>query len=37
VFVLLHAVVYADATTWLQGAVVGFFNWLGFIAIALWS
>src|SRR4051812_5521956 len=31
-FVLLHAVVYAGAHLALQGAAVGFFNWLGFMA-----
>jgi hypothetical protein len=31
-FVLVHAVHYAAVTTALQGAVVGFFNWLGFVA-----
>jgi len=31
-FVLVHAVVYAGAATIGQGAAVGFFNWLGFIA-----
>jgi hypothetical protein len=31
-FILLHAVHYAGATTLLQGAAVGFLNWLGFIA-----
>jgi hypothetical protein len=31
-FVLLHAVHYAGATSLGQGAAVGFFNWLGFIA-----
>ena len=35
VFVLLHAVVYAGANTWPQGAAVGFFNWLGFIAMPM--
>jgi hypothetical protein len=30
-FVLLHAVYYAGAKTWLTGAVVGVLNWLGFI------
>jgi glycerol uptake facilitator-like aquaporin len=33
-FVLLHAVHYAGATTAAQGAAVGFFNWIGFIAVA---
>ena len=32
-FVLVHAVHYAGATTLVLGAVVGFFNWLGFIAV----
>jgi len=32
-FVLAHAVVYAGAATILQGAAVGFWNWLGFIAV----
>jgi|SRR5579863_9652201 uncharacterized protein DUF1761 len=32
-FVLVHAVVYAGAATIWQGAAVGFFNWLGFIAV----
>ncbi len=32
-FVLVHAVVYAGAATIGQGAAVGFFNWLGFIAV----
>jgi hypothetical protein len=31
-FVLAHAVHYAGAVTWAQGAAVGFFNWLGFVA-----
>ncbi len=31
-FVLVHAVHYAGATGWAQGAAVGFFNWLGFVA-----
>jgi hypothetical protein len=30
-FVLVHAVHYAGATGWAQGAAVGFFNWLGFV------
>jgi hypothetical protein len=34
-FVLVHAVVYAGAATIGQGAAVGFFNWLGFIAVIL--
>jgi hypothetical protein len=32
-FVLVHAVHYANATTALLGAAVGFFNWLGFVAV----
>ena len=31
-FVLLHAVYYAGASTALQGALVGFLAWLGFVA-----
>ena len=31
-FVLAHAIVYAQAVTLGQGAMVGFFNWLGFVA-----
>lgn len=30
---LIHAIVYAGANTYLQGTAVGFFNWLGFIAM----
>jgi Protein of unknown function (DUF1761) len=33
-FVLVHAVHYAGANSWAQGAAVGFFNWLGFVAVA---
>ena len=33
-FVLVHAVHYAGAHNWTQGAAVGFFNWLGFVAVA---
>ena len=33
-FVLLHAVRYAGAQGIGQGAAVGFFNWLGFVAVA---
>ena len=33
-FVLVHAIRYAGAVTPLQGMAVGFFNWLGFIAVA---
>lgn len=32
-FVLVHAVHYAGAATASQGAIVGFFNWLGFVAV----
>lgn len=32
-FVLAHAVRYAGATTAAQGMAVGFFNWLGFVAV----
>ena len=32
-WVLAHAVIYAGATTFGLGAAVGFFNWLGFIAV----
>ncbi len=32
-FVLLHAVKYAGAESAAQGAAVGFFNWLGFVAV----
>jgi hypothetical protein len=31
-FVLVHAVHYAGAAGMVQGAMVGFFNWLGFVA-----
>lgn len=31
-FVLVHAVVYAGASTLALGAAVGFLNWLGFVA-----
>ncbi|HYM02888.1 MAG TPA: DUF1761 domain-containing protein [Stellaceae bacterium] len=31
-FVLVHAIRYAGAQGVAQGAVVGFFNWLGFVA-----
>jgi hypothetical protein len=34
-FVLVHAIVYAEAHTFGQGAAVGFFNWLGFIAMPM--
>jgi hypothetical protein len=33
-FVLVHAVHYAGANGGGQGAAVGFFNWLGFVAVA---
>jgi biotin transporter BioY len=33
-FVLVHAVHYAGTNNWMQGAAVGFFNWLGFVAVA---
>jgi len=33
-FVLLHAVHYAGVHSWGQGAAVGFFNWIGFVAVA---
>ena len=32
-FVLVHAVRYAGATTAPEGMAVGFFNWLGFVAV----
>ncbi|MGA2485597.1 MAG: DUF1761 domain-containing protein [Roseiarcus sp.] len=32
-WVLAHAVVYAGATTLGTGVAVGFFNWLGFVAV----
>ena len=32
-FVLVHAIRYAGATTATQGMAVGFFNWLGFVAV----
>ena len=32
-FVLVHAIRYAGAATALQGLAVGFFNWLGFVAV----
>ncbi|SRR5712692_3426787 len=32
-FVLVHAIRYAGATTVPQGMAVGFFNWLGFVAV----
>jgi len=33
-FVLVHVIRYAGAATPLQGMAVGFFNWLGFVAVA---
>lgn len=32
-FVLVHAIRYAGATTVPEGMAVGFFNWLGFVAV----
>src|SRR5579862_5806377 len=32
-FILAHAVYYAGAQTWLYGAIVGLFNWLGFVVV----
>jgi len=32
-FVLAHAVFYAGASNSMQGAAVGFFNWLGFVLV----
>jgi hypothetical protein len=32
-YVLVHATHYAGASGWAQGAMVGFFNWLGFMAV----
>jgi uncharacterized protein DUF1761 len=32
-FILVHAVHYAEAQTWLTGAAVGLLNWFGFIAV----
>ncbi len=34
-FVLVHAVVYAQATAFPAGLAVGFFNWIGFVAVAM--
>lgn len=34
-FVLVHAVHYAGARSAGQGATVGFFNWLGFVATVM--
>jgi|ERR1051326_1846102 hypothetical protein len=36
-FVLVHAVKYAGAQGIAQGAVVGFLNWLGFVAVTTLS
>lgn len=36
-YVLVHAVHYAGATTLATGAMVGFFNWLGFIGVTTLS
>jgi hypothetical protein len=36
-YVLVHAAHYAGAKTWDQGALVGFFNWLGFIGVTTLS
>ncbi len=36
-YVLVHAVHYAGATTIVQGLLVGFFNWLGFIGVTTLS
>jgi hypothetical protein len=33
-FVLVHATHYAGAATAAQGAAVGFFNWVGFVAVS---
>ena len=32
-FILVHAVVYAGATTWAMGLAVGLLNWFGFVAV----
>lgn len=34
-FVLRHFVVYAGANTWQEGAIVGFWVWLGFVVTTL--
>lgn len=34
-FVLVHAIRYAGATGPVQGAAVGFFNWLGFVFVVM--
>ena len=36
-WVLAHAVAYAGAATLGAGAAVGFFNWLGFVAVVLFT
>lgn len=36
-FVLVHAVKYAGAQGVVQGAAVGFWNWLGFVAVTSFS
>ncbi|MGA2169172.1 MAG: DUF1761 domain-containing protein [Terracidiphilus sp.] len=36
-FVLAHVVMWAGATTWCWGALIGFICWLGFIAAPLLS
>jgi Protein of unknown function (DUF1761) len=36
-WVLVHAVHYAGAASWAQGAAVGFFNWLGFVGVVTLS
>jgi len=36
-YVLAHIVVYANAKTWMDGAVTGFWIWLGFVATMLVS
>lgn len=34
-YVLAHIIDYAEATTWSEGAVTGFWVWLGFVATAM--
>jgi hypothetical protein len=36
-FAFLHAVHYSGATTLAQGAVVGFLNWFGFVAVTTFA
>jgi Protein of unknown function (DUF1761) len=36
-WVLAHAIAYAGAATLGQGAAVGIFNWLGFVAVVLFT